>query len=81
MVKDSIVQECLLKLLRQIRSEADLTQVELADRLDQPQSFVSKYESGDRRMDVVELRRVCSAVGLDLEEFSRRLEEMIRAAR
>ena len=41
--------------LRQARSEAKLTQVEVARRLGKPQSFVSKCESGERRVDVVEL--------------------------
>jgi len=41
--------------LKQARREAGLTQVEVADRLKRPQSFVSKMESGERRVDVVEL--------------------------
>jgi len=64
----------LQALLRQIRLDAGLTQVELADRLGQPQSFVSKYESGERRLDLIELRQICKEVGVSLEEFIRRLE-------
>jgi transcriptional regulator with XRE-family HTH domain len=41
--------------LKQARVEASLTQVEVARRLKRPQSFVSKIESGERRVDVVEL--------------------------
>jgi transcriptional regulator with XRE-family HTH domain len=44
-----------LRRLRQARHEASLTQVQVARRLSRPQSFVSKCESGERRVDVVEL--------------------------
>jgi transcriptional regulator with XRE-family HTH domain len=65
-------QNCLQELLRQVRVEAGLTQTELASRLQKPQSFVSKYESGERRLDLVELQQVCRAVGIDLVHFVRR---------
>lgn len=64
----------LQALLRQARTDAGLRQADLAERLGQPQSFVSKYESGERRLDILELRDVCQAVGLPLLEFVRRLE-------
>ena len=66
--------ERLKSLLRQIRAEAGLRQVDLAERLKQPQSFVSKYESGERRLDLLELRQVCGALGISLVEFVRRFE-------
>lgn len=56
----------LCALLRQLRLEAGLTQVEVAERLDEPQSFVSKYEAGERRLDVIELRQVAAAIGLPI---------------
>jgi len=56
----------LCALLRQLRREAGLTQVQVAERLQMPQSFVSKYESGERRLDVVELRHVAAAIGTTL---------------
>lgn len=71
-------QRRLQELLRQLRTEAGLTQTDLARRLGQPQSFVSKYESGERRLDVLELRRVCESIGVPLGEFVRRLEEALR---
>jgi transcriptional regulator with XRE-family HTH domain len=67
----------LLALLRQIRLDAKLRQVDLAKRLGQPQSFVSKYESGERRLDILELRSVCEAVGTTLEQFVAKLEERL----
>jgi len=42
-----------------------MTQQEVATRLERPQSFVSKYERGERRLDVVEFFRVSRAVGAD----------------
>ncbi|HNP64153.1 MAG TPA: helix-turn-helix transcriptional regulator [Woeseiaceae bacterium] len=68
----STKQKNLLGLLRQVREEADLRQVDVAERLDQPQSFVSKYESGERRLDLLELESVCAACETDLVEFVRR---------
>lgn len=68
------MKQRLLRLLRQIRIEAGLRQADLAKKLGQPQSFVSKYESGERRLDVLELRKLCRALGSSLEEFARRLE-------
>jgi transcriptional regulator with XRE-family HTH domain len=70
-------QKKLQELLRQIRTEADLRQTELAERLGVPQSFVSKYEIGERRLDILEIREVSKAVGISLEEFARRLEESL----
>ena len=71
-------QERLQGLLRHLRVDAGLRQVDLAHRLGQPQSFVSKYESGERRLDLLELRHICLAVGISLKEFVRRFEEEIR---
>ena len=64
-------------LLRQIRLEAGLRQIDVAQRLGQPQSFVSKYESGERRLDVLELRAVCVTLGTDLQQFVTRLESAL----
>ena len=52
----------LCKLLREIRAEAGLRQIDLAKRLDQPQSYVSKYEAGERRLDIIELENVVKHV-------------------
>jgi transcriptional regulator with XRE-family HTH domain len=71
-------QEKLQLLLRQVRQEAGLTQADIALRVGQPQSFVSKYESGERRLDILELHAVCSAVGLSMTDFISRLEQMLK---
>ena len=57
------------ELLIQARKEADLTQAELSSRLRRPQSFVSKYERGERRLDVVEFGEVAKALGIDPVRF------------
>jgi len=67
-------QKKLLVLLRGIRIDAGLTQSELASRLARDQTFVSKYESGERRLDILELREVCQAIGTDFVTFIRRLD-------
>jgi transcriptional regulator with XRE-family HTH domain len=64
----------LLELLRQVRVEAGLRQVDLAKKLRQPQSFVSKYESGERRLDLLELTQVCRACGISLVSFVERFD-------
>jgi transcriptional regulator with XRE-family HTH domain len=63
----------LCALLRQLRRDAGLTQADVAAKLDVPQSFVSKYEAGERRLDVVELRHVAEALGITLEVVVMRL--------
>ena len=62
-------QDTLLSLLRDFREEAGLRQIDVAERLGYPQSFVSKYESGERRLDLLELENVCTACNSDLRTF------------
>ena len=66
------------QMLLNARKEAGLTQVELAELLGQSQSFVSKYERGERRLDVVQLRGVCQALKVTLPQFVDRLESALR---
>jgi transcriptional regulator with XRE-family HTH domain len=56
-------------VLREARASPGLTQVQLAKKLKQSQSFVSKIEVGERRLDLVQLRTVCLALGTTLPEF------------
>ena len=55
----------LIQLLVAARAKAGLTQQELADRLGRPQSFVAKYETGERRLDVMEFIFISRELGLD----------------
>lgn len=55
----------LRALLIDARKARGLTQVNIAERLARPQSFVSKYERGEKRLDVVQFLDVTRAIGLD----------------
>ena len=67
----------LQELLRELREAAELRQIDLAKRLGRPQSFVSKYESGEKNLDFLEVREVCEALGIPLVELVRRFEREI----
>ena len=66
-----------LRLLREARKQAGITQIELAKGIACTQSFVSKCERGERRIDVVELRKFCNALGIDFAEFAARLHDAL----
>ncbi|RJE89476.1 helix-turn-helix domain-containing protein [Paracoccus onubensis] len=55
----------LMATLKQARPDAGQTRTELAERLKRPQSFIAKYENGERRIDVVELIEIVAAAGTD----------------
>jgi transcriptional regulator with XRE-family HTH domain len=63
------------EMLVRVRKTAGLTQAELSELLDRPQSFVSKYERGERRLDVIEFGEVARALNVDpvflIEKFYR----------
>jgi transcriptional regulator with XRE-family HTH domain len=71
----------LYTLLRKFRKDKGIRQVELAQKLGVPQSFISKYESGDRRLDILELRQVCDAIGISLQKFIQELENSLNEAK
>ena len=58
-------QAAFCELLIAARKKAGLTQHDLAKRLKKPQSFVAKYEGGERRIDVVEFLTIARAIGAD----------------
>jgi len=64
-----------LKLLTQARKTADLTQIELAEKLGESQSFVSKCERGERRLDVIEALAFCKAIGIKFSTFVEQVEK------
>jgi transcriptional regulator with XRE-family HTH domain len=70
-----------LRALRQTRRRAGLTQADLAARVKETQSFISKCERGERRIDVVELRAFCMVFGITLKQFVASLEKAIRKPR
>ena len=68
-------RKILRALLKQLRTNAQLTQADLAKKLKQPQSFVSKYESGERRLDILELQSICTVLEISLADFVKKLED------
>lgn len=67
----------LLRLLRSKRIEKGVTQEELASRLGVGQGIVSKIETHERRLDLIELREICFALGISFPEFVMELENII----
>ena len=59
------------------RKNAGLTQHELAKRLKKPQSFIAKYEGGERRIDVVEFITICRAIAADPIKLLKTLAETV----
>ncbi len=64
----------LAELLREARKKSGLTQQEVADSLGKPQSFVAKYENGERRLDVVEFIDITDVLSLDPSSLIHRLK-------
>ncbi|PYI87021.1 MAG: XRE family transcriptional regulator [Verrucomicrobia bacterium] len=58
------------ELLKDTRVAKNLTQADVATSLGLPQSYVSKYESGERRLDFVETVLVCQVLGMSIEDFA-----------
>ena len=59
------------------RKKAGLSQQVLADRLKKHQSFVSKFETGERRLDVIEFLSIADAIGIEPSRFIKRLHRDI----
>lgn len=57
--------ETFQRVIIEARQARNLTQQDIAKSLGKPQSFVSKYESGERRLDVIEFIEVCQALNID----------------
>jgi transcriptional regulator with XRE-family HTH domain len=66
----------LARLLRVTREAAGFRQSDLAAILKKPQPFVSRYEGGQRRLDLIELEEVCRALGVKLSDFVKKFEEL-----
>jgi transcriptional regulator with XRE-family HTH domain len=72
-------RERFRRLLRRLRQQSKLRQVDVAKKLGKPQSFVAKYEAGERRLDIIDTREICLALGVTFVEFSGLLElELLR---
>ncbi|MGL4637192.1 MAG: helix-turn-helix domain-containing protein [Beijerinckiaceae bacterium] len=63
--------------LKEARLASGQTQATVAERLGKPQSFVAKYEAGERRLDAIELIQVARVVGLEPSSFIAELQSFI----
>lgn len=66
-----------LEELRDARTQASLTQLQVAERLGQTQSFISKMERGERRIDIVELKAICEVIGISFPTFAKQLDKIL----
>ena len=69
----------LMRVLVETRKARGVTQQQLADRLDRPQSYVAKIETGERRMDVVELAEWALAMEVEAERIVTVVTDAVRA--
>ena len=67
-----------LRLLKTTRREAGLNQEQVAARLGKTQTFVSKCERGERRVDIVEVRAFCEAIDISFPSFISEFENLLR---
>ena len=79
--KFTLADDVFRQLLKEMRTDKNLTQRQLARRLKVPQSYVSKYETGERRLDFVETVYVCRAMETSIEEFVSVFSERLTKAR
>ncbi|MGE0853847.1 MAG: helix-turn-helix domain-containing protein [Hyphomicrobiaceae bacterium] len=70
-------QKQLRTLLRELRSRHQLTQAEVAKRLAKPQSFVAKYERGERRLSAIEFIHVARAIGVEPVALLRQVIDIV----
>lgn len=72
--KYQVFREMIVK----IRKDADITQVQLAKELSKPQSYISKIENGERRIDFTEFVEIASILGIDMNEFIRSYQKKVK---
>lgn len=68
--------QALIALLKRLRLDAGVKQEELAKKLNRPQSYVSKYETGERRLDFVDVYLICEALDVSFVEFVEGYEDV-----
>ena len=74
----SLMKSLCIQALKQMRLDAQITQSQLAKMLEKPQSFVSKYENGDRSLEISEVYLICKELNKSLSYFEYFLESLIQ---
>ncbi len=69
----------VIAMLRELREQKQLTQKGLADKIGSDQTFISKIEIGERRVDIIELKYICEALDIELVEFIKQVELKIKS--
>lgn len=64
-----------MNCLKQIRKENNITQKELASRLQCTQGYISKYEQGQVKLDIIDVKHICEILGVSLFYYVTFLEE------
>ena len=72
-------RKILLAVLRDLRKQRNLTQDQLAKSMGVKQAFVSKYETGERRLDFIDLLGICDVLGMSIVKIAERFEASRRA--
>lgn len=73
-----LMKSLSIQALKQMRLDAQITQAQLAKMLEKPQSFVSKYENGDRSLEITEVYLICKELNKSLSDFEEVLESLIQ---
>jgi predicted transcriptional regulator len=76
----SVDAETFRELIKMVRIEAELSQVELSAKLHRPQSYVSDYERGQRRLDWVQVVEIVTACGTTIVDFAKRYQAQAKLA-
>ena len=67
-------RKILLEVLRELRKQRNLTQDQMARSMGVKQAFVSKYETGERRLDFLDLVVICGVLSISIVKFAERFE-------
>jgi transcriptional regulator with XRE-family HTH domain len=71
----------LLQVLRELRKQRNFTQGQMAEAMGTRQAFVSKYETGERRLDFLDLVAICEVLGISVVKFAEKFEAARRAVK
>lgn len=74
----NLMKSLCTQALKQMRLDAQITQSQLAKMLGKPQSFVSKYENGDKSLEITEVYLICKELNKSLCDFEEVLENLIQ---